>query len=77
MFNYKIQNNAEQKRKKSNKIRSICPDKIAIICEKDPKSNLLNIDYNKYFVSKDLTVFEFNEMIKKNLIFRVLLNYFY
>ena len=77
LFNFKIQNNAELRRQASNKIRSKYPDKIAIICEKDPKSDLSNIDKNKFLVSKNLTVFEFNKEIKKNVIFRVLLNYFY
>jgi len=65
LFNFKIQNNAEQRRQESNKIRSKFPDKIAIICEKDPESNLSSIDKNKFLVSQDFTVFQFIEEIKK------------
>ena len=76
LFNFKIQNNVEKRRQESNKIRSKFPDKIAIIYEKDPQSNLSNIENNKFLVSKDLTVFKFIEEIKKNIIFLVLMKYF-
>ena len=35
-FNYKIQNNAEQRRQEYYKIRILYPDRIPVICEKDP-----------------------------------------
>ena len=67
LFNFKIQNNVEKRRQESNKIRSKFTDKIAIICEKDPESNLSSIDKNKFLVSQDFTVFQFIEEIKKKI----------
>ena len=66
-FNYKIQNNAERRREEYNKIRSLYPDRIPIICEKDPKSNVSNTNNNKYLLPKDSTIFEFILMIKKRI----------
>ena len=66
-FNYKIQNNVEKRRQESNMLRSQFPNKIPIICEKDPKSNVLKIDKIKYLLPGNLLVSEFNMMIKKQV----------
>ena len=49
------------------KIRKQFPDKIPIICEKDPKSKIQEIDKTKYLVPMDLTVGQFSLMIRKRV----------
>ena len=68
-FKFKQKNSDVNQRKESNdKLRKQYPDKIPIICEKDPKSITLNdIDKTKYLVPKDLTVAQFSIMIRKRL----------
>ena len=67
-FKFKKENpDAEQRRKECEKIRNQFPEKIPIICEKDPKSNVLKIDKIKYLLPGNLLVSEFNMMIKKNV----------
>ena len=67
-FRFKKENpDAEQRRKECEKIRNQFPEKIPIICEKDPKSNIRDIDKTKYLVPADLTVSQFNMMIRKRI----------
>ena len=67
-FKFKKENSdAEQRRRDCDKIRNQFQDKIPIICEKDPKSNLKDIDKTKYLVPSDLTVAQFNFMIRKRI----------
>ncbi len=57
----------DKRREESEKIRNQFPEKIPIICEKDPKSNIRDIDKTKYLVPGDLTVSQFNMMIRKRI----------
>ncbi len=57
----------EQRKKECEKIRSQFNEKIPIICEKAPKSNIGEIDKTKYLVPSDLSVNQFNMMIRKRL----------
>ena len=67
-FKFKKENpDGEQRRKECEKIRNQFPEKIPIICEKDPKSNIRDIDKTKYLVPSDLTVSQFNMMIRKRI----------
>jgi len=66
-FKYKIQNNTEKRKKESNMIKSKFPGKIPIVCEKDPKSSLPNIDNNRFLIPNDFTVIQFNSMIRKRI----------
>ena len=68
-FQYKIDNPDVEKRKKEcEQIRNQYPEKIPIICEKDPKcKDLQEIDKTKFLVSKALTVAQFNFMIRKKI----------
>lgn len=49
------------------KILEKCPDNIPIICEKDPRAKIKEIDKTKYLVPLDLTVAQFILMIRKRL----------
>ena len=67
-FKFKKDNpDPEQRRKECDKIRNQFPEKIPIICEKDPKSNIKDIDKTKYLVPNDLTVSQFSMMIRKRI----------
>ena len=67
-FRFKIDNSDGMVRKLNcDKIKQQFPDKIPIICEKDPKSEINNIDKTKYLVPNDLTVAQFSFMIRKRL----------
>ena len=67
-FRFKAENpDPLQRKKESEKIKNQFPEKIPIICEKDPKSNIREIDKTKYLVPNDLTVSQFNIMIRKRI----------
>ena len=67
-FRFKKDNpDAEQRRKECEKIRTQFSEKIPIICEKDPKSKIADIDKTKYLVPSDLTVSQFSFMIRKRI----------
>jgi GABA(A) receptor-associated protein len=51
----------------SIKLREKYPDRIPIICEKDPKSKLAVIDKTKYLAPAELTVSQFVHIVKKKL----------
>jgi GABA(A) receptor-associated protein len=51
----------------SSKIRDKYPDRIPVICEKNPKSKIGNIDKTKYLVPADLTITQFSCIIRKKL----------
>ena len=68
IFKFKQQNKDSSKRKaESMKIKEKYPDRIPIICERDPNSKLNEIDKNKYLVPIDLTVSQFSFIIRKRL----------
>ena len=67
-FRFKQENrDVNQRRQNCEKIKQQFPDKIPIICEKDPKSNIRDIDKTKYLVPNDLTVSQFSFMIRKRI----------
>lgn len=67
-FKFKEQNPDVIKRKaESTKIREKYPDRVPIICEKDPKSKIKDVDKTKYLVPNDLTVSQFSFIIRKRL----------
>ena len=67
-FRFKKDNpDTEQRRKECDKIRNQFSEKIPIICEKDPKSKITDIDKTKYLVPADLTVSQFSFMIRKKI----------
>ena len=66
-FSYKTVKSKEERIEEFNKISKNSPGKIPIICEKAPKSQIKTIDKTKYLVSGDLTVAQFNSLIRKKL----------
>ena len=67
-FKYKRDNpDVTQRRKECEKLRRQFPEKIPVICEKDPNSSIGDIDKNKYLVPNDFSVSQFNSMIRKRV----------
>ena len=68
-FKFKQENpDVNQRKQSSDKIKRQFPDKIPVICEKDPHSKTLNdIDKTKYLVPSVITVAQFTFMIRKRL----------
>ena len=57
----------EQRFEESRRILENCPDKVPIICEKDPNSKLQNELHSKFLVPGDFTAFEFCKFIRRGL----------
>ena len=55
------------RRKECRTILDQFPEKIPIICEKDPRSKIQEIDKTKFLVPKELSVTQFSYMIRKRL----------
>ena len=68
-FRYKKENpDVKQRKKKCDEIRNQFSDKIPIILEKDPKySHIRDIDKTRFLVRSDLTVSQFNFLIRKRI----------
>ena len=56
-----------KRKEESAKLRAQCPDKIPIICEKDPKCHIQEIDKTKYLVPEDLSISQFCNMLKSRI----------
>jgi GABA(A) receptor-associated protein len=60
-------NNTEQRKYESSRIRQKYPDRIPVIVEKSPKSDVPDLDKKKYLVPSDLTVGQFVYVIRKRV----------
>ena len=64
-YRFKTVNKDVNKRKQmSEKIIKQYPDKIPIICEKDPRSKLKDIEKTKYLIPKDFAVSQFSLLLR-------------
>ena len=67
-MNFKKENNLQKRIEESKKIIDKYPDRIPIIVEKYKNGkNVPNIDKKKYLVPKDLTLGQFQYVIRKRL----------
>ena len=66
-FKYKAENDVQTRRQEALRILKEHPDRIPVICEKAPKSNLKALSKTKYLVPNDFTASQFNFLIRKNL----------
>jgi GABA(A) receptor-associated protein len=64
-FEYKRNHSASERRNECDKVRQSFPDKIPVICEKDPKCKLQPIDKTKFLIPGELTVAQFGFMIRQ------------
>lgn len=67
-FQFKIENPDFSKRKEeSTQIINKFPDKVPVICEKDPKSKINSILKTRYLIPKNYTVSQFSFLISKKI----------
>ena len=67
-FRFKIENKDVNKRKQlSENLIKQHPDKIPIVCEKEPKAKIKEIEKTKYLIPKDLTISQFCFSLRKNI----------
>ena len=65
---FRTEHSQEKHTAEARRIRSKYPDRIPVICEKDPKDhNIADIDKKKYLVPADLTVGQFVYVIRKRI----------
>lgn len=64
---YQNEHDFETRKAESSKIRTKYPDRIPIIVEKDARSDMTDIDKKKYLVPADLTMGQFQYVIRKRI----------
>lgn len=64
---FKQENSLDKRKQESERIRTKYPDRVPVICEKDPRSDITDIDKKKYLVPADLTVSQFTFVIRKRI----------
>ena len=66
-FQFKSDNTFEERRREYERVIKEHPNRIAIICEKAPKSKIKDIDKTKYLVDENLSFPQFSATIRKKL----------
>ena len=66
-FKYQKAKTLEERKEEYNKVIQLNPGKIAIICEKAPKSNIAEIDKSKFLINDDITFQQFSFVIRNRL----------
>ena len=66
-FKYKKALNLEKRIEEFNKVKSSTNDKIPIICEKDPKSDIIEMEKTKFLVNPEMNVSQFETLIRRKL----------
>ena len=66
-FKYKTDHSLEERQNESSRILREYPNRMPIICEKAPNSDLPIIKKTKYLVPSDMTVHQFHFLIRRNL----------
>lgn len=66
-FQYKKDHPFEKRAAEAARIREKYPDRIPVICEKDPRSDIPPVDKRKYLIPVDLTVGQFIYVIRKRI----------
>uniref|UniRef100_S4RGH2 Gamma-aminobutyric acid receptor-associated protein-like 2 n=2 Tax=Petromyzon marinus TaxID=7757 RepID=S4RGH2_PETMA len=64
---FKEDHSFEHRRAESNKIRNKYPDRVPVVVEKVPGSQIGDIDKRKYLVPADITVAQFMWIIRKRV----------
>ena len=67
MSTFKKEHPADKREQEAARIRQKYPDRIPVICEKDERSDIPDIDKKKYLVPADLTVGQFIYVIRKRI----------
>lgn len=64
---FKEEHAFQKRESEACRIRDKYPDRIPVICEKDSRSDIDDIDKKKYLVPQDLTVGQFVYVIRKRI----------
>jgi GABA(A) receptor-associated protein len=64
---YKETHSFEQRKAEADKVRDRHPDRLPVICEKVDKSNITDLDKNKFLVPSDLSVGQFVLVVRKRV----------
>jgi len=67
MSSFKELHAFDKRRSESNRVRSKYSDRIPVICEIDKHSNLPPLDKTKFLVPSDLTMGQFNYIIRRRI----------
>ncbi|XP_060589708.1 gamma-aminobutyric acid receptor-associated protein-like 2 [Ruditapes philippinarum] len=66
-FKFKEEHTFDQRKAESTKIRDKYPERIPVIVERDPKSQIQDIDKRKFLVPNDISVAQFMWIIRKRI----------
>ncbi|CAH1779711.1 unnamed protein product [Owenia fusiformis] len=66
-YKFKEENTFEQRCSESTKIRSKYPDRIPVVVERAPKSQINEIDKRKFLVPNDISVAQFMWIIRRRI----------
>ena len=66
-FKYKSDHSIEERKNESSRILSTYPNRLPIICEKEPNLDIPAIQKTKYLVPSDMTVSQFLFLIRRNI----------
>ena len=67
MPSFRNEHDLEKRASEAQRIRQKYPDRIPVICERDERSDIPDIDKKKYLVPQDLTVGQFVYVIRKRI----------
>jgi len=66
-FKFREENNLEQRKSEAEKIRNKYPDRIPVVVERVPNSQIPEIDKRKFLVPNDISVAQFMWIIRKRI----------
>ena len=66
-FKYKSEHSLEERQNEALRILREYTNRIPVICEKAPNSNIPSLKKTKYLVPSDMTVSQFQFLIRRNL----------
>jgi len=66
-FVFQQQSTLKERKDKAARILTKYPDRVPVICEKDPKAKLVEMDKSKILVPRDLTVAQFIHVIRQRI----------
>jgi len=66
-FLFQQQHSLQQRKDKATRVLSKYSDRVPVICERDPKSCIQQMDRSKILVPKELTVAQFVKVIRKRI----------
>lgn len=67
MFQFKKNHPFDQRKSEATRIRLKYDDRIPVIVERAPKTDIIDLDKHKFLVPKDLTVGQFVHVIRKRI----------